>query len=220
MTSGNAVMGSQSTAMYAQIQRLGAPRNQLFRAYKPFSADGGKPVFYFGTGSAGMTAIKKGSSERVLELLNVMNWLAAPFGSREEQLLRYGIQGTDFTLDDKGNPIPTDRGPADSAYVPWRFLASRPYVLYDPSVPNYAQTSQADEKDSVPLGISNATDGLYSPTATSSGVSLAQRVDDGVSEIIRGLRPVSDLDQLVKDWQSAGGDKIRAEYQQALDSAE
>jgi putative aldouronate transport system substrate-binding protein len=165
-------------------------------------------------------AVKKGSSERVLELLNAMNWLAAPFGSREEQLLRYGVVGTDYTLDDKGNPIPTDRGSAHSAYVPWRFLASRPYVLYDPSVPNYAQTSQADEKDSVPFGISNATDGLYAPTAASSGVTLAQRVDDGVSEIIRGIRPESDLDQLVKDWQSAGGDKMRAEYQQALGSAE
>jgi putative aldouronate transport system substrate-binding protein len=218
LTSGNAVMGSQSTAMYAQIQRQGAPRNQSFRAYKPFAADGGRPVFYFGIGSAGLTALKKGSPERVLELLNVMNWLAAPFGSQEEQLIRYGVAGTDYTLDLGGNPIPTDRGPADSAYVPWRFLASRPYVLYDPSVPNYAQTSQADEQDSVPFGISNAIDGLYSPTAASSGATLAQRVDDGVSEIIRGLRPVGDLDQLVKDWQSAGGDKLRAEYQQALDS--
>jgi putative aldouronate transport system substrate-binding protein len=90
--------------------------------------------------------------------------------------------------------------------------------VYDPSVPNYAQTAQADEKDSVPFGISNAADGLYSPTAASSGVTLAQRVDDGVSEIIRGLRPVSDLDQLVKDWQRNGGDKMRSEYQQALDS--
>jgi putative aldouronate transport system substrate-binding protein len=91
--------------------------------------------------------------------------------------------------------------------------------LYDPSVPNYAQTSQADEQESVPYGISNATDGLYSPTAASSGVTVAQRFDDSVSEIIRGLRPVSDLDQLVKDWQTAGGDKMRAEYQQAQDSA-
>jgi hypothetical protein len=29
---------------------------------------------------------------------------------------------------------------------------------------------------------------------------------------------VSELDQLVKDWQSNGGDKMRSEYQQALDS--
>jgi putative aldouronate transport system substrate-binding protein len=219
ITSGNAVMGSQSTAMYAQIQRQGAPRNQSFRAFKLFSADGSKPVFFFGTGSAGLTAVKKGSAERVQELLGVMNWLAAPFGSQEERLIRYGIEGTDYTLDDKRNPVPTDRGPADSAYVPWRFLASRPYVLHDASVPNYAQTAQADERDSVPFGISNATDGLYSPTATSSGVTLAQTVDASVSEVIRGLRPVSDLDQLVKDWQSNGGDKMRSEYQQALDSA-
>ena len=66
-------MGSQTTAMYAQIQRLGAPHNQSFRAYKLFSADGGKPVFFNGAGTAGLTAVKKGSAERVQELLSVMN---------------------------------------------------------------------------------------------------------------------------------------------------
>ena len=86
-------------------------------------------------------------------------------------------------------------------------------------MPNFAQTSQSDEKDVVPFGISNATNGLYSPTAASAGVTLAQKVDDGVSEIIRGLRPVSDLNQLVTDWLNAGGEKTRSEYQQALDAA-
>jgi putative aldouronate transport system substrate-binding protein len=219
LSSGKAVMGPLTTAYYAQLQKFGAPQNQSFRTYKLFAADGGKPVFYLGTGSIGLTAMKKAGPDRVQEMLNIWNWVAAPFGSQEDRLLQYGVEGVDFTVDDKGNPVPTDRGQADSAYVPWRFLASRPYALYDPTVPNYTLTSQLDEKDVAPYGIPNATDGLYSPTAASAGVTLAQKVDDGVSEIIRGLRALSDFDQLVKEWVSAGGEKMRAEYQQVLDSA-
>jgi putative aldouronate transport system substrate-binding protein len=219
LSSGKAVMGPLTTAFYPQLQKTGAAQNQSFRGYPLFSADGGKPVYYFGTGSVGLTAVKKGSPERVQELLNVLNWLAAPFGSQEDRLLQYGVAGTDYKLDEKGNPVATDRGLPDAGYVPWRYLGSRPYVLYDPTVPNYAQSAQADEKDVAPYGIPNATNGLYSPTATSTGVTLAQKVDDGVSEIIKGQRPVSDLDQLVKDWVSTGGDKIRSEFQQALDGA-
>jgi putative aldouronate transport system substrate-binding protein len=217
LSSGKAVMGPLTTAFYPQLQKTGAAQNQSFRAYRFFSADGGRPVYFFGTGSVGLTSVKKGAPERVQEMLGVLNWLAAPFGSQEDRLLQYGVEGADYKLDDKANPVPTDRGLPDAAYVPWRYLGSRPYVLYDPTVPNYAQTAQADEKDAAPYGIPNATNGLYSPTATSSGVTLGQRVDDGVSEIIKGLRPVSDFDQLARDWVTAGGDKIRSEYQQALD---
>jgi len=204
--------------MFSQLQRQGAPHGQAFRAYKLFSADGGKPVYYFNPGIAGLTSVKNGSPERVQELLGILNWLAAPFGSQEALLLRYGLEGTDFTVDAHGNPVPTDRGPADSAYVPWRFLASPSYVLYDPSVPNFAQISQSDEKDVSPFGIHNVTDGLYSPTAASTGVTIGQTMDDRVNEIIRGQRPIAGYDQLLQDWRANGGDKMRAEYQQALGS--
>ena len=76
------------------------------------ACDGSKPVYYFGAGSAGMTAVKKGSAERVQEMLHVLNWLAAPFDSQQDLLLRYGLEGIDYKLDNRGNPIPTDRGAA------------------------------------------------------------------------------------------------------------
>ncbi|GAA3306974.1 hypothetical protein [Nonomuraea dietziae] len=39
---------------------------------------------------------------------------------------------------------------------------------------------------------------------------------DRVTSIIAGRAPVSDLDQLVKDWRAQGGDKIRAEFESVI----
>jgi putative aldouronate transport system substrate-binding protein len=33
--------------------------------------------------------------------------------------------------------------------------------------------------------------------------------------IVTGRAPLSDFDQVVSDWRSAGGEQMRAEYQQA-----
>jgi len=38
----------------------------------------------------------------------------------------------------------------------------------------------------------------------------------GLADIVTGRRPLSDYDQLIKDWRSAGGDQIRTELEQAI----
>ena len=42
---------------------------------------------------------------------------------------------------------------------------------------------------------------------------------DGITDIVAGRRPIADYDQLVKDWQSGGGEQIRKELQDALTAA-
>jgi hypothetical protein len=37
-----------------------------------------------------------------------------------------------------------------------------------------------------------------------------------MTDIIAGRRPIADYDQMVKDWQSGGGEQIRKELQEAL----
>src|SRR3954470_23172526 len=75
---------------------------------KPFAAVAGhKPVTYLSTGFVSMNVLKKGSPERIKELLRIMNYLAAPFGSEESTLLRYGIKDQDYKLDEKGTPQTT-----------------------------------------------------------------------------------------------------------------
>ena len=83
------------------------------RTLLPFGADGGKGVYYTTNGTQpSVVAIKKASPDRIKELLRVLNFLAAPFGTTEQLLLGYGVEGTDFTFDANGTPAVTDRGTA------------------------------------------------------------------------------------------------------------
>jgi putative aldouronate transport system substrate-binding protein len=70
-----------------------------------------------------------------------------------------------------------------------------------------------------PVGIFHATLGYYSATAFSKTRALDQTFNDGVADIVVGRRPFSDYDQLVKDWQTAGGDRMRSEFLDSMSKA-
>ena len=82
-----------------------------FNIIPPFSAHAGqKPQFFLTGGYLGATALRKASPDRIKELLGILNYLAAPFGSAEDLLLTSGMNGVDYTLDPKGNPVLTRQG--------------------------------------------------------------------------------------------------------------
>ncbi len=169
----------------------------------PFPAhDGGKPQHFVTGGHLWATAIKKSSDDRVKELLRIMNWLAAPFGSQEDQLLTFGVTGTDYTVDGNGTPTLTQQGNADANYVPWKYTTQHPFVFYTPDIPSYAQIMNEAEKAVIPTAVSDPTFGQVSLTNFTKGFSLTQNMTDGLTDIIVGRRPLTDFDQLVKDWQS------------------
>ena len=58
--------------------------------------------------------------------------------------------------------------------------------------------------------------GLYSQTAFNQGLPAQDAFYSGVSDIVQGRRPVTDLPQLVQDWRAEAGDKMRGEYQDSL----
>lgn len=178
--------------------------------------DGGKPVHMLNAAHLGATAIKKSSPERTAELLRVLNYLAAPFGSQEDLLLSYGVQGADYNLDDKGNPVLTERGNPDANYLPFKYIAQRPSVLYLPDIPDYTRVLSDAEKQLIPLGISDPTVGLVSATAVRNGVAANQTMLDGIRDIIAGRRQLAEYDQLVSDWRTSAGDQMRKEFQDAL----
>ena len=219
MIGGKTVTMSHSMAYYNDLWRRGSKTDPpvLFRAIAPFASDGAsKPVYHFGTRIIGTTALKKAAPDRIKELLSIMNWLAAPFGSQESLLLEYGLPDVDYKLDDRANPIPTDRGIQDSGYVPWRYIAQHPFTQYQADLPGYALQVQADTQAHVPFGIEDPTLGLYSITTSAKGVSLTQQFTEGTVDIVLGRRPMQDFDTLVQTWRSGGGDQIRQEFQQAL----
>ncbi len=184
------------------------------RTFHPFSSDGSQPIWHQFQGLNGMTAVKKGSAERVQELLRVLNYLAAPFGSQEYQLINFGVKDTDFDFDAKGNPVLTQKGKAETG-VGWQFLATAMPILFNPNDVEFAKVAYADQQAMLPYLLPDPSAGLYSPTDLGKGGQLTQAFSDGLRDLITGASPMSNLDQLLKDWRAAGGDQMRREFEQA-----
>jgi putative aldouronate transport system substrate-binding protein len=193
-----------------------------FKPLNPFRANAGdKPISYLTPGGySSSNVMKKASPERIKELLRILDWLAAPFGSQEDMLLHYGLPGQDYNLDDKGNPLPTPTGLQMAGYVPWQYLSQHPYVQYQSDLPDYANISFKVEQQLVSLGIIDPTLQYYSKTQYSSaGIQAQKTFSDAMNDIILGHRPMSDYDGLVQTWRSSAGDQIKKEYTDAINAS-
>jgi putative aldouronate transport system substrate-binding protein len=145
-----------------------------------------------------------------------MNWLAAPFGSAEDQLLTFGLKGTDYTIDDKGNPTLTQQGNSDANYVPWKYTTQHPFVFFSPDLPEYAKVMAETEQLMMPSAVSDPTFGQISTTNFTKGFTLTQALNDALVDMVVGRRQMSEYDQVVKDWQNNGGEQIRKEFAESI----
>jgi putative aldouronate transport system substrate-binding protein len=192
-----------------------------FKPLDPFRATAGdQPIsFLVPGGYSSSNVMKKASPERIKELLRIMDWLAAPYGSEEDMLLKYGLAGQDYNLDDKGNPIPTPTGLQMAGYVPWQYLSQHPYVQYQPDLPDYASISYGVEQKLVSLGVLDPTVQYYSKTQfSSSGIQAQKTFSDAINDIILSRRPMTDYDGLVQTWRTSAGDQVRKEYLDAINA--
>jgi putative aldouronate transport system substrate-binding protein len=193
----------------------------------PPAAPGMKPQYYNGRAAFAIAFLKKAPDDRIKMLLRVLDYIAAPFGSQEYLLVQYGVQGRDWDPDSNGNPILNKTGQTDFAGTSTGALSFfgqnivRGYlVLYSAADATFAKRLQDYQKTLAPISTEDASLGLFSPTQASSGVQLIQPFGDGVTDIVAGRRPLSDLDGLVSTWRSSGGDKSRMEYQAAYAAAQ
>jgi putative aldouronate transport system substrate-binding protein len=201
-----------------QSQRLNPSPD--FKLLPLFAAhDGQKPGFLTIGGYGGTIAFKKASPDRIKELLRIANWLAAPFGSAEDLLLSYGVQGDDYAFDTNGTLQLMQRSNSDANYVPWKYTAQHPFVFFAPDLPAYGSIATSAERAVVPSSVPDPTFGLVSATASLKGVSLTNTMNDNLSAVLLGRRPMSDYDQIVADWRANGGDQMRQEFTAALASA-
>ncbi|HEU0168544.1 MAG TPA: hypothetical protein VFS62_12270 [Chloroflexota bacterium] len=195
----------------------------LFDIILPFSADANTKVQSFISGGYISTDVmKKGSPDRIKELLRIIDYLAKPFGTQEDLLITYGLSPADYTIGSDGNPTLTPDGKNRSQYVPWQYLSDRPYATYYAGIPNYAKhVNEVEVKLVDPkIAVADVTLGYLSATNNSSdGKNAEQKFFDGLNSILVGRDPLSNYDQLVKDWQSSVGTKIKQEFDQAIAAA-
>ncbi|MFI7024832.1 extracellular solute-binding protein [Micromonospora sp. NPDC049900] len=181
-----------------------------------FGAPGAQPVIWGSEKPIFYTFLKKDlSAERVDELLRVLNWCAAPFGSREFELREYGVEGQHFTRGADGTPTLTERGRTELGAQYTHIGGRVPVKVRSGDTPHFVQdylgyyrTNIASIEKDLFAGIK-----LELPANWSK---IIQPTDDKIRDILRGRRPVSDLAQVRKEFLDTGGEEGRAFHEKAL----
>jgi putative aldouronate transport system substrate-binding protein len=187
------------------------------RIVTPFAFDGGKAVHLLGNTSDSLTVLRKASAERIRELLGVVNYMVAPFGSMENMLLNYGVRDRDFSVDSSsGNPLLTPVGMMEVTTFPIWKMSAPPPVLFDPNDAAFARVASDATAAALAIGVPSPVVGLFSKTASQKAALLNQPLTDGLYNIMFGRDSIGSLDGLVRQWRTNGGDAIRSELEQSL----
>jgi putative aldouronate transport system substrate-binding protein len=194
------------------VQLTPAPNIQLV---KPFGATGGPGSYWYGRPNFGYVVMPKTlSQDRIKMLLRVLNFLAAPFGTEEDLVLRFGVKDVEWIPNESGSPQFTEKGQAD--FMPWRNIVAPAPVAYLPvNAPEFPGLLQQWESQLAAVGVEDASVGLASRTYAQKGATANRTLGDGFDDIVTGRRPLSDYDGLVKDWLVTVGTTAKAEYEQA-----
>lgn len=182
----------------------------------PFGADGGKANYWLSSGFLGFTGIPSSvtDSERVKELLRILNYLAAPVFSEEANFISLGIDGWDNKIGKHGVKALTPTGTNEIGSL--TNVANPMIVYYYPSEPSLGPVAQEYTLQLLEIGVFDPTASLISPTAMKQQPTLDTLINDGVLRIVRGLDPLSALGNVIAAWKSQGGDQIAREYASGL----
>jgi putative aldouronate transport system substrate-binding protein len=181
-----------------------------------FSAVGGEPIAWGSEAPIFYTFIRKGVGQaRVEELLRVLDYCAAPFGSKEHELNAYGVEGKHFTRAPDGSPLATALGRSELAEQ-YRFLGGRaPVLVATADVPTFLPDLLAYSKATIKYREPDLFQGIKLEFPANYS-KLLVNTDEKINDVVRGRRPLTDVDQIVKEWRRAGGDEGRAFFEKAL----
>ncbi|MEU8505736.1 hypothetical protein AB0C40_13615 [Streptomyces brevispora] len=187
-----------------------------FGMIAPFAEDGGKAVYWQGGGAYAMTMLKKTSDKKKIDrFLRVLDYIAAPFGSRESFVMSYGAEGSDYTMKN-GVPVLTTRGQREQD-LGLAYIVGGPQVLCNPQgAPGVDKQYHDWQQKAVPLLIQNPAAHLYSQTYNTKGSALEQQMRDAVTAVFLGRSPASSLKDAVRKWKRNGGDAMAREYADSL----
>ncbi|MGW7047086.1 extracellular solute-binding protein [Streptomyces avermitilis] len=210
----NGTVGSMQDGFGAYLPKYLDSKGLLTPAAAlPYGVDGTPGGIVAARRSFGYTILKKAKKERVELLLRILDYLAAPFGSKEWELVHYGVEGTHFTRGKDGSPDATKLGQVENnTNLPWKYLAEGPQVLFVPGMPDAVRALHSWQQKVVPVAIRNASYGLQSRTNTAQGTTLKALMEDTVTGVVAGRIPLSELDATAKKWRARGGDRMAEEY--------
>jgi putative aldouronate transport system substrate-binding protein len=128
------------------------------------------------------------------------------------------VQGKHFTAGAGGAPIKQDLA-FKEIQNQYFFISGRsPVVQPTPDTPNYVKDMLGYSNNMVKYIEKDPWDGLKLEfPARFKAINLPTQ--DKITDVVRGRRPLSDLDTIVKEWRSEGGDETREFMTKALADA-
>jgi len=183
------------------------------QAFKLITKDGsGTPTIELGN-AAGMFAYLNGNlkENQVKELLSIANYLAAPYGSAEWLTVNFGAEGTDYAMQ-SGNPVLNDKGTKEVATT-FQFLVTpvTPTTVKE-GFTQVAKDYAAWQGETVKYAVKPMFYGM-NVTEPAQYSSIGQPVEDTITDVKLGRKPISALQDAVKTWQSQGGNALRNFYE-------
>jgi len=216
--SGSIVLGYGSTWGNNAGQARDADPEAISSWAPTMTWDGSRPVKHWLTsGAPYLTGIKQGDDARVRELLGVANWFASPWGTKEYLLFRYGIEGHDYTRDDNGTPVPTADGKAENGANGLIYMGASALV-HNYKHADIAEAEYRSEADGMENLAALPTVGLESATGQTKNAQLTKILQDGYGDIITGRKDVDSWSEVLATWRAKGGDQVRHEYEESLQS--
>ncbi|WP_229401713.1 extracellular solute-binding protein [Micromonospora okii] len=181
-----------------------------------FGASGGPAVIWGSEKPIFFTFLRKGlGADRVDELLRVLNWCAAPFGSREFELREYGVEGKHFTRAADGSPLPTDLGRKELGAQYTHIGGRVPVKVRSGDTPNFVRDYLDYYRKNIGLMEKDLFAGIKLELPANWS-KLLQPTEDKIRDILRGRRPIGDLDGVAKEFLASGGEEGRAFFEKAL----
>ncbi len=158
---------------------------------------------------------------RLHQVLDVLDYLSAPYGSEENLFVQNGIEGRHYDFDENGLPVQITKNATelgvqyiavDSGELSWRG---------HPANKSWAESFARTMESAAQKSIVRDLEGLESSSETfvRKGNQLMELLNDFERGVVTGRESVAALDSFVADYRSAGGEQIRTEYARALDEA-
>lgn len=183
-----------------------------------FSATGGNPLMWRADEPISFTFIKKGASkERVQELLRVINWCSAPVGTQEALMREYGVEGKHHTKTPNG-PVKTDLAFKEIANQYFFISGRNPTIGPFPDTPNYVRDLLGWSNETVKYLETDPWEGLK-VEMPDKFKAFAVPAEEKFTDVLRGRRPMSDVDSIVAEWKANGGEEARDLLAKALSEA-
>ena len=136
--------------------------------------------------------------DAIAELLDVSNFVAAPYGTKEYEMIHYGIEGEHFEYGDDGKPAFTEAGIKSKQDSLAYTAMGGATQLFIEGPADIVEARFAFNEAIQPYLDENPFEGLRL-TGPESGTNAGMVFDEKVNDIIYGRAELSELDAACRD---------------------